>query len=267
MRRFLAGAGQSLGMCVAMGLSFGCRAIGAQAGSGGKVDLVAQAQHVTGGLGDWRSLAARVVLRPSLRDTWYGEALWQRAFTDEGVYASIGEKHALGSRWTSFVSMGGGTGDFVLPDLRADAQLGFKWGPGQRLITTVGATAIDAKRGYSDVAGMGSLTVYLAPAAVLEVGERFTRSSPGSVRSARTDGALTLGRQGIAYVVIRGSSGGEGYQLVGPTTAIRKFSSREGAVSLRQWLGRRGGVLVQGEHYANDLYTRSGVSVGGFVYW
>lgn len=242
-------------------------ALGAQSPSGGRVDVMAQAQQVTGGLGDWRGVAARLVLRPSVRDTWYAEGLWQRAFTDEGVYASVGERHTLGGRWSTYLSVGSGTGEFVLPDLRADAQLALTWGPRQRLVTTVGTTLINAKRGYSDVAGLVSLAAYLAPSVVAEVGERFTTSSPGGVQSARTNAALTLGREGRGFLVLRGSLGGEGYQLIGPSTTIRTFNSHEGAVNWRQWLGHRGGFVLLAERYRNDLYTRSGVSVGGFVDW
>ena len=135
------------------------------------------------------------------------------------------------------------------------------------MITTVGTTIADAKRGYSDVGGLLSLTAYLAPGVVMEVGERLTTSSPGDVNSARTNAALTLGTEGRAYFVVRGSAGEEGYQLIGPSTTIRKFNSQEGSVSWRQWLGKRGGFLVQGDRYSNDLYSRSGVSVGGFIDW
>jgi YaiO family outer membrane protein len=250
-----------------IGLLLGISTLGAQTGTSGRLDVVAQAQHVTGGLGDWRGFASRVLVRPTVRDTWYGEALWQRAFSDDGVYASVGERHTLGAHWTTYLALGSGTGEFVLPDLRADAQLSHAWGPSERVVTTVGGTVINAKRGYSDRAGMASVTAYVTSIAVVEIGERLTTSSPGGIQSARTFGAMTLGREGAVYVVIRGSSGGEGYQLIGPATAIRKFTSREVAASWRQWFGPHGGLLVQGEHYSNDLYTRSGVSVGVFIDW
>jgi YaiO family outer membrane protein len=267
MRRGLVRRSRLVAAWAAIGVLGAALPLGAQGFPRGRVDVVAQGQHVSHALGDWRSLALRVLAQPSVRDTWFLEALWQQAFTDAGMYASVGERHAFGSRWTTYLSAGSGTGKFVLPDVRADAQVAFTWGPGRRLITTVGGTAIDAKRGYSDVAGMASLTMYLGPAAVLEAGGRATRSSPGDVRSTRAFGALTLGREGTAYVVIRGSAGGEGYQLVGLTTAIRRFRSDECAISWRQWVGGSGGLFAQGEYYANDVYTRSGVSVGVFASW
>ncbi len=243
------------------------RPASAQQGTGGRLEVVVQSQQVTAGLGDWSGLASRLVLRPSVRDTWYAEALYQRAFKDDGVYVGAGQRRSFGDRWSTFVSLGGGTGEFVLPDLRADAQLSRAWGRSRRLVTTAGATFVDAKRGYSDVSALASLTAYTGSLAVLELGERVTRSSPGGVASARTFGAMTVGRAGAAYVVVRGSTGTEGYQLLGVTAAHRHFRSNEGSVSWRQWLGRRGGVLVQGDSYNNDLYSRSGVSVGVFTDW
>ncbi|MFN8570477.1 MAG: YaiO family outer membrane beta-barrel protein [Gemmatimonadaceae bacterium] len=235
--------------------------------SGGRLELVAQSQHVTAGLGDWSGIASRMVLRPSDRDTWFAEALYQRAFKDDGVFVGVGERRRVGDRWSTFFSLGGGTGEFVLPDMRADAQLARTWGGSRRLITTLGTTFVDAKRGYSDISGFGSLTVYASALAVIELGERVTTSSPGSVRSARAFGAMTVGREGKAYLVVRGSTGTEGYQLLGVNAAHRHFQSQEGSLSWRQWFGRRGGLLVQGDSYSNDLYSRSGVSVGVFTEW
>lgn len=233
-----------------------------------RVELTVVAARVSRDLGDWRSVAGRWRASVSPTSTLYVESLWQRAFGDDGVFASVAEQHAFaGDRWLSYVAVGSGTGDFVLPDLRADAQLGYKWGPRRRLVTTLGATAVNAKRGYSDVGAVASLTAYVGDAVVAEVGERVTRSNPGGVTSARTSGAVTVGRERRAFLVLRGSGGREGYQLIGPTTAIRRFDSHEVAVSWRQWFGNRGGMSVQGERYDNDLYTRTGVSLGVFVDW
>lgn len=248
-------------------LGGGAGTVRAQTPGNGRLDVILQSQHVTKGLGDWSGIATRLLLTPSARDTWYGEAVYQKAFKDEGVYAGIAERHALSDRWSSYLALGSGTGDFVLPDLRADAQLAYVWGVGRRVVTTLGGTFIDAKRGYSDVGGLASVTGYLSATVVLEVGQRIAWSSPGRVTSARTYSALTLGREGVANLVVRGSVGTEGYQLVGPSTAIRRFQSGDASVGWRQWFGMWGGFLVQGDYYANDVYTRSGVSIGVFGQW
>ena len=232
-----------------------------------RVDVVADRHRVSGGFGDWRGVAVRLSVPAGAHDTWFVEALSRRAFRDEGVYLSAANQHVWSERWYSYVAIGGGSGDFVLPDARVDAALSRKWGAGGALVTTVGATLVDAKLGYRDLGAVGSVTAYLSPVAVAEVGVRATRSTPGDVDATRGTGALTLGRQGRAVVVLRGSTGGEGFQLLGAAGAVRRFSSTEGAVSWRQWLGRAGGVQLQGEAYRNPYYTRTGVTLGVFAHW
>ncbi|MEO6443977.1 MAG: YaiO family outer membrane beta-barrel protein [Gemmatimonadaceae bacterium] len=231
------------------------------------IDVVGERHQVSGGFGDWTGLAVRLTVPAGASDVWFVEALQRKAFTDVGAYVSGALQHRWNDRWHSFVSVGAGTGEFILPDLRVDASLSRKWGARGALVTTLGTTLVDAKLGYRDAGGYGLLTAYLAPAVVAEAGVRVMRSMPGSVDAARALGAVTLGRTGKAYVVVRGSSGEEGYQLLGPGAVERRFTSREGAVSWRQWLGRAGGFLVQGERYTNPFYKRTGVSVGIFAHW
>lgn len=232
-----------------------------------RVDLYVDQHQVSGGFGDWKGVGVRLSIPAGTRDTWYAEALQRSAFGDAGTYISLGNQHVWSERWYSYIAVAGGSGDFVLPDLRVDASLSHKWGARQALVTTLGTTLIDAKLGYRDAGAFGALTAYLSPVAVAEVGVRATRSTPGDVDAARGNGALTLGRQGKAVVVLRGSSGREGYQLLGTNAAVRRFTSHEGAVSWRQWLGSGGGLFLQGEHYRNPYYRRTGVTIGVFAHW
>lgn len=232
-----------------------------------RVDLFADRHQVSGGFGDWEGLGVRLSIPAGVRDTWFAEALYRRAFGDAGTYVSVANQHVWAERWYSYIGIAGGSGDFVLPDLRVDASLSYKWGARQALVSTVGTTFIDAKLGYRDVGAVGALTAYLSPVVVAEAGVRVTRSTPGDVDAARGNGALTLGRQGKGVVVLRGSSGREGYQLLGTDAAVRRFTSHEGAVSWRQWLGRAGGTFLQGEHYRNPYYRRTGVTIGVFAHW
>lgn len=232
-----------------------------------RLDLYADRHQVTGGYGDWRGVGLRLSVPVGTRNTWFVEALQRNAFRDAGTYLGVANQHVWNERLYSFASVGSGSGDFVLPDLRADVSLSAKWGARRALVTTFGTTVIDAKRGYRDVGGFAALTGYLSSWAVAEGGVRLTRSTPGDVDAARGNGALTLGRQGKTVMVLRGSSGREGFQLLGANAAVRRFSSHEGAASLRQWLGAYGGVLVQGEHYRNPFYRRTGVTLGVFAHW
>jgi YaiO family outer membrane protein len=252
------------------GIAFGLLAAPVQAqDAAGRVQLDAtvNAHRVSGGFGDWRGAELRLAGRPSARDTWYLDALWQRAFGDEGIYASASAQRAFTPVWSGFLGVGSGSGDFFFPDVRVDAVLTRKWGAARHVLTNIGTTIVDAKRGYRDAGGMLSLTAYAGSAIVMEAGGRLNRSAPGAVTTGRGFGSLTLGRDHASYVVLRGSTGQEGYQLLGPSTAIRRFQSSEGAISWRQWLGRHGGFVVQGERYRNDAYARTGVSLGFFADW
>lgn len=232
-----------------------------------RADLFVDQHQVSGGYGDWRGVGLRLSVPAGTRDTWFVEVLQRSAFRDAGTYVSAANQHVWSDRVYTFLGVGGGSGDFVLPDLRLDASLSAKWGARRAIVTTLGTTLVDAKLGYRDVGGIGAVTAYLSPLVVAEGGVRVTRSTPGDVDAARGNGALTLGRQGKAVVVVRGSSGREGFQLLGANAAVRRFSSHEGAVSWRQWVGPYGGVLAQGEHYRNPFYRRTGVTLGVFAHW
>jgi YaiO family outer membrane protein len=262
---------------VAAAVAFGSASLGAQRpAASARIDVVGTTQKVTNGFGDWNGIAVRGLAKPSAGMTWYGEFISQKAFGDQAVYGSIANLHTLGSSWYGFLGIGGGSGDFVFPDLRLDYTLSRKWGASQRFITNVGGTFVDAKNGYQDVAGMGSLTTYLTDAAVLEIGGRYNRSTHTSeddavdnpaVNTGRAFAALTLGTEGSQYFVLRGSTGREGWQVISPTTTLRKFTSHEASASWRRWIGARGGFLIQGDYYKNDVYQRSGVSLGLFGQW
>ena len=222
--------------------------------------------HVSGGFGDWKGGYARAVLAGS-GNVWYLDAKAQEAFRDRGVYGSLSNVHTFSSRIYTQVGIGGGTGDFVLPDLRFDASLNVKLGAARSLILTGGGTLVDAKSGFTDRALFGSLTWYAGGSVLLEGGARINWSDPGSVRSARGTGALSFGRNGKSLVTVRGSIGTEGYQLTGVTETLREFRSQEAGATWRQWLSGGTGFVLGADWYHNPFYTRAGVSAGLFHAW
>lgn len=245
----------------------GSQSLGAQQVPGRRADVFGESHGVSGGFGDWTGMGTRVVVPRGAHDVWFVETLWRSAFRDAGFYVGAANQHVWNDRWYSFLSVGTGNGTFILPDLRLDAALSRKWGARRSLVTTLGATLVDAKLGYRDAGGFAALTAYASPIAVVEGGVRVTRSTPGDVDATRGFGSLTLGSEGKAFLVLRGSGGREGYQLLGPDAAVRRFSSHEGGVAWRQWLGTRGGFLLSGERYVNPFYSRTGVAVGLFANW
>lgn len=239
----------------------------AQDRRGGLLEVAGFAHHVSDQFGHWRGGRLRAVLPTGSQDVVYVEAMAQRAFNDDGQYASLAHQHAFGGSWSTFLSVAGGTGDFVLPDLRVDALLTRSLLPSGRLRLSAGGGWVVSKDVYRDRAALASLAAWLGDGVVLEAGGRFNWSRPGDVASRRAHVALTLGRDGTRYVVFRGGAGTEAYQLTGSGATERKFHSREVALSWREWLGHRVGVAVGGEWYRNPFYTRRGVQVGLFTSW
>lgn len=234
---------------------------------GGIVEASGFFHRVTNDFGDWRGGRLRAVLPAGARAVFYLEGVAQRAFGDDGTYGTAAWQQALGNDWITYVSAGAGTGEFFFPELRLDAQLTRKLLASRRLLVSIGGTWVRSKDVYRDRTAVASLTGYLGSSAVLEVSGRFNWSTPGDLASQRGAVALTLGRAGQRYVVLRGGAGTESYQLTGAGQVERSFSSTEASLSWREWLGRRTGVIVVGEWYDNPFYTRTGAQVGVFVGW
>ncbi|MGE0443306.1 MAG: YaiO family outer membrane beta-barrel protein [Gemmatimonadales bacterium] len=228
--------------------------------------ITAGADRVSAGYDDWTSLEARTATVLSARDLFLGEVRWQRAFGDEGVYGAGGLRHAFGADWLATATVGGGSGRFALPELRADLALHRKLLASRRLLATAGLTLVRSKDVYRDRAALVSLTYYW-PAAALEVGGRINWSHPGAEASARGLAALTLGRDGGRRFVLRGSAGRESYQLVTAGGALRSFASQEAGVEWQQWLGPNWSLVVGGEYYHSPYYERGGGRLGVARHW
>ena len=231
----------------------------------GWVQLDGFYHHVTNDYGDWKGLGAHAVV-PSGRNVWYGDVLAQEAFNDQGMWLSAGNRHSFGSDWFTFASIGGGTGDYFLPDLRLDAMVGKAWLQKRNLVTTVGLMYADSKSIYHDVALTGGIIAYF-PGVTVEGGGRVNWSSPGDVAAGRGYGAITIGRDRQRFLTLRGSGGYEGYQLTGETATEQKFQSGELSLSWREWVSDQLGTFVQLDWYDNPYYTRTGVTIGLFRHW
>ena len=236
----------------------------APARGAGWVDGYLLYQHVSGGFGDWKGTGIRLAA-PAGAAVFYGDLLAQEAFGDRGEYGAAGLTVGAGRDWVLAGSVGGGSGDFVFPELRLDASLGRKWLRSRQLVTTLGVTYVDARQGFEDVAVTGSAALYVGRV-VLEAGGRWNWSDPGDNLSRRGFASVTVGRDGAAWVAVRGSTGREAYQLAGAQT-LREFTSHEASVRWRQWIGGRWGTVLSAEVYDNPFYSRVGGSVGLFRSW
>jgi len=223
---------------------------------------------VTNDFGDWKGAGLRLHAPVGTSTIWNVDAIGQEAFGDRGGYLSIGHRHQFGPSWFAYLSAGSGTGDFLFPDVRTDFTLGKAWLSRRNLVTMVGMTYVNAKKGFEDFALEGSLAMYF-PRVVVQAGGRINWSYPDAVRSGRGFGAVTIGRERSRTLTIRGSGGWEGYQLTGVDSTRQRFRSQEGSLAWREWLGGGGavGVFLQAEVYHNPFYDRKGLTLGIFHYW
>lgn len=221
---------------------------------------------VTNDFGDWKGVGAGFHLPAGSRTVWDINGLAQEAFFDKGVWLGASHRYQLSPAWFSQVSVGGGTGEYHLPDFRTDLTLGKSWLDRRNLLTMVSGTYVNAKQGYSDIGLQGSVVLYLEGVA-LEAGGRMNWSNPNAVSSGRAFGSATLGRERDRVIVLRGSGGGEGYQLTGTGTTEQKFTSWEASLSWREWISDRIGLIGRLEFYDNPFYTRTGLSLGVFRHW
>lgn len=235
-------------------------------GPAGWVQAEAFYHGVTNGFGDLKGGALRLMAPAGRRSVIHAELIGQEAFGDRGVYGSFGLRHQLAPDWFMLASVGGGTGDFFFPELRADLVAGKAWLPRRNLVTILGGTWVKSKDIYEDRAVTASVAAYF-PGVAVEAGGRVNWSDPEAVRSGRAFGAVTMGRERVRYVTLRGTTGKEGYQLTGVTDAVRSFTSSEVSVSWREWVSGTLGTFVAVEWYDNPFYTRRGVTIGLFRHW
>jgi len=221
---------------------------------------------VTNDFGDWKGVGIRAVAPSGQKNIWYAELVAQEAFNDRGIWAMAGNRHFFGPHTFTFASIGGGTGDYYLPDLRADLSVGHAWLEKKNLVTILGATYVNSKDVFEDFALLGSVAAYF-PGVTTEVGLRINWSNPNSVQTERAWGAVTLGHERRRLVVIRAGGGYEGYQLTGDEDTRQKFRSYEASIGWREWLQGHTGIVAGLEVYDNPFYTRTGVTLGVFRHW
>ena len=221
---------------------------------------------VTNDFGDWKGVGIRAVVPSGAKNIWYGDLVAQEAFNDRGIWALAGNRHFFGPDWFTFASIAGGTGDYYLPDLRADAAVGHAWLEKKNLVTIFGATYVNSKDIYEDFALLGSVAAYF-PGVTAEAGLRLNWSNPDAVQTSRVWGAVTLGRERKRLIVIRAGGGEEGYQLTGDVETQQRFRSSEASIGWREWLKGHTGIVAGLEVYDNPFYTRTGVTLGVFRHW
>jgi YaiO family outer membrane protein len=230
----------------------------------GTVEAGVGAAQLTDAFGNWRSAYARGAFRLDGATVLLPEVVASREFGDRGTFLGLGATRTLNDDWYAFGSVGTSAGGFYLPRFRAAAALNRKLLASRQLVLNGGASYFESKDGHRDVAVSAGGAYYFAAPWIIEGGTNWNTSHPGNVHSQSYFGAVTEGRRGEHYLILRIGGGREAYQLLAPGSAITDFRSNVLSLTWRQWLTQRSGVVIAAERYDNPYYRRTGISLGGF---
>ena len=236
----------------------------AQQGSRGAVETAASASSVGNGYGDWSSLAVRASWQASERTVLFPEIATSREFHDSGTLFALGATHTLSDRWFASGAVSTSSGGFYLPRARGTAVINRRVLADQRLVFNAGLSYARWKDAHSDIGTSVGGAYYFTAPFILELGTNRNFSRPGNVGSQSYFAAVTEGRANSHYLILRASGGREAYEVLAPGQVITDFASHSVSLSWRQWVSHGAGVVVGADHYANQFYGRTGVTLGGF---
>lgn len=231
------------------------------------VDLVATGSQVSAGLPDGHALNLRLTSLRGGDDVWRAELLQERRFGATGGVVGAGFSHGLSPDWFMGANLTLGHGGPNWARRRLDLQLSTKLGAARDNILQLSAYRGLYDNQRSDTGYGLALVSYSLSPLVLQAGVVFNVSDPGSVRSTMGTLSGTWGKEGVQYLSLRLSSGGESYQALGTAAQLVDFDSHSVALQWRRWLGPRWGFSTQLEHYRNPSYERLSLSAGLFSQW
>ncbi len=233
--------------------------------SSGYVESGINAHKVSNNQGNWFGQFVQGEIKTDEQNIWRGYVQHQRAFDDEGAYASVGNVHNFDDRWFSDVTVGGGSSVSFLPKYRGDAALNHRFLPEKNLVGTFGATFAKANQTYKTTGLFLGTTYYFVEPWILQLGVRSELSNPGDKIGTSGFGAVTYGHNKDFYLTTRAGYAHEAYQLLGNNRNItNSFNSHNVGVNWRQWLDDDWGFNLGGEYYKNPTYKRFGGIVSVF---
>jgi YaiO family outer membrane protein len=148
--------------------------------------------------------------------------------------------------------------------VRVDGQISKKWLNKRKLVTSLGGGYFDSKDIHHDSSVAVGGIYYFDKPWTIQGAVRWNVSSPGNVVSRSQFIAVTEGREGEHYFVVRGQTGREAYQAITENIFLVDFPSHDVSVLWKQWLGNDWGFIALGEYYKSDFYQRTGGSIGIF---
>ena len=211
----------------------------------------------------WKDAYVRV-LASGGRSTFSGEGSRQNRYGDTGWYYGAGITRDLSDNWFADVHAGSSVGGFFLPKLRLDSSLNRKLLNNKQLVLT-GVFGYDKSKQVNHDYRFGpAFTYYTHWSIVGQGGVNFVRSSPGNLLDMSEYLAITQGHDKEHFITVRAEFGREGYEIIGPQTALQDFAFRQYSGTWRQWVGIDWGVNIIFNHENTPFYRRNGGTVGIF---
>jgi YaiO family outer membrane protein len=211
----------------------------------------------------WRDGYLRFALSGG-KNTLDGEVSRQDHYGDTGWYYAAGLTRSLSDNWFADVHAGTSVGGFFLPKVRLDSSVNRKVLKSKQLVLT-GLFGYDkSKQINTDYRYGGGFTYYSKWSVVAQAGVTATRANPGDITDIAEYLAVTQGHDKEHLATFRLGLGKEGYEIVGPQTALMDFHFRQYSGTWRQWIGVNWGVNLVFNHENSPFYRRNGGTVGFF---
>lgn len=216
------------------------------------------------GISPWRGVSIGSTFSTGSRSQWRLDAVVEERFAEPSFAYRVQYATDRGA-WFVRTAAHTSTGGFYNARYRADAQFGAKLLADRSLLFIGGAFHRAGRDGHRDTGITGEIQYYVNGSWIVQGGIRLLNSTPGSIRSAYYDAAVTWGRQGTRYLTMNVFGGREAYEVIDPLTIYVDFASRGARLSWREWTGRSAGFTAAASWYDNPYYRRIGFEAGFFV--
>jgi YaiO family outer membrane protein len=236
----------------------------------GYVEVGGSHSDLTGGYQNWNDFYARGLISGG-SNTFTGELTREARFGDSGWFGSLGWIRTLSPNWYAQFSAGASVGGFFLPRYRLDAIINRKLLPRKQLVVSAGGGFDQSKTVNNDWRAQVGAAYYFQYPIVLQGGFLWTHANPGDILARTQYLALNEGHDKEHFFSLRYEWGREGYEVIGPPTALAPaysvatdFPEHTITGTWRQWIGPNWGINLNIEQHQEPAYHRLGGTAGVF---
>lgn len=195
-----------------------------------------------------------------------GEMIREDRYGDTGWWFAGGWTRTWSPNWYTDLHFGSSSvSGFFLPRARVDAFVNRKLLPRKQLVLTLGGGYDKSKTVNSAARAQIGGIYYFEHPFILQGGVTFTHANPGGILARSQYVAVTQGHDKEHFFTVRAEIGREGYELIGPQTALFDFMIHNYSANWRQWVGVNWGFNAAFAHETNPSFRRNGGTLGLFL--